>query len=322
MVCGDTSFQIHHQRGLFYLDTVNTVKVNPATENDKTIDNSKPKHSGPQKSECLEVWHRIMGHCNKDDVLNQEKVVNGMKITSKNNFNCESCILGKQVNHFNRKPDERAESPMEFVHTDLCGPISPVAREGFRYAIAFVDDYSGATFVYFLKQKSDAAKAMLKFLADCAPYGKIKKLRDDSGGEFISKEFGDILITNQIKHESSAPYSPHQNGTVERGWRTLFEMARCLLIEANLPRYLWTYAVMAAAYTRNRCYIQRHQQTPYFKLTGKTPNISNMHIFGTICYSHNHKTKKLDPRSTKGIFLGYDKVVQHTSFSIQNPTKF
>jgi hypothetical protein len=137
MVCGDTSFQIHHQRGLFYLDTVNTVKVNPATENDKTLDNSKPKHSGPQKSECLEVWHRIMGHCNKDDVLKQEKVVNGMKITSKNNFNCESCILGKQVNHFNRKPDERAESPMEFVHTDLCGPISPVAREGFRYAIAY-----------------------------------------------------------------------------------------------------------------------------------------------------------------------------------------
>ena len=148
---------------------------------------------------------------------------------------------------------------------------------------------------------------MLKFLADSAPYGKIKRLRDDSGGEFISDEFKDILIANQIKHESSAPYSPHQNGTVERGWRTLFEMARCLLIEARLPRYLWTYAVMAAAYIRNRCYIQRHQQTPYFKLTGKVPNISNMHIFGTICYAKIQNRKKLDPRCLKGIFLGYDK---------------
>ena len=178
MVCGNTSFQIHHQRGLFYLDTVNTVKVNSVRDNLKTPNNSKPLNSGPQKSACLETWHRIMGHCNKSDVLKQEKVVNGMKITSKNNFNCESCTLGKQVQHFNRKPDERAERQMEFVHTDLCGPITPVAREGFRYALAFVDDYSGATFVYFLKQKSDAAKGLLKYLADSAPYGKIT-LQDD-----------------------------------------------------------------------------------------------------------------------------------------------
>ena len=92
-----------------------------------------------------------------------------------------------------------------------------------------------------------------------------------------------ILIENKIKFEKFAPYSPHQNGTAERGWRSLFDMARCLLIEANLRKDLWTYAVMTAVYIRNRCYVQRLKQTPYFKLTGKIPNIDNMHIYLVQC---------------------------------------
>ena len=66
-----------------------------------------------------------------------------------------------------------------------------------------------------------------------------------------------MLIRNQIKHETSAPYSPDQNRTVERGWRSLFEMARCMLLEARLAKELWAYAVMASAYIRNRCYNPR-----------------------------------------------------------------
>ena len=55
----------------------------------------------------------------------------------------------------------------------------------------------------------------------------------------------------------SAPHSPHQNGTAERHWRTLFEMGSCLLLQANLGKGFWPYAVMAAAYSRNRCFNNR-----------------------------------------------------------------
>ena len=72
-----------------------------------------------------------------------------------------------------------------------------------------------------------------------------------------------LLNDNKIKHETSAPHSPHQNGTAERHWRTLFEMGRCMLIEANLGKSMWPYAVMQAAYIRNRCYNNRLKQTPY-----------------------------------------------------------
>ena len=63
------------------------------------------------------------------------------------------------------------------MHNDLSGPVSPTAKEGYRYAICFVDDYSGLTNVYFLKWKSNAVKATKKYLTDIKPYGNVKRIR-------------------------------------------------------------------------------------------------------------------------------------------------
>ena len=87
----------------------------------------------------------------------------------------------------------------------------------------------------------------------------------------------------------------------------MFEMGRCLLIESGVPKEYWPYAVAAATYVRNRCFQQRTKQTPYFLLTGRVPDISNLYVFGSTCYAYDHSAKKLDPRSKKGIFFGYDR---------------
>ena len=151
-----------------------------------------------------------------------ESVVDGMQISDQTDFECGTCTQGKMCQTHSRKPDERATAALEFVHCDLAGPISAVARDGFRYVLCFVDDHSGINMVYFLKQKSDTLEATEKFFADVAPYGKVKRIRSDNGSEFMNKEFKSLLRTKGIKHETSCPYSPHQNGTVERSWRSLF----------------------------------------------------------------------------------------------------
>ena len=61
------------------------------------------------RSYDLNTWHKILGHCNKFDVLSSEKVVDGMKINDKNYQNCTSCVLGKQKSFMNKLPDKRAE---------------------------------------------------------------------------------------------------------------------------------------------------------------------------------------------------------------------
>ena len=53
------------------------------------------------------------------------------------------------TNDRNRDPHARSTLPLQLVHTFLAGPIDPVSSEGFKYAIAFIDDYSGAIFCLF-----------------------------------------------------------------------------------------------------------------------------------------------------------------------------
>ena len=93
-----------------------------------------------------------------------------------------------------------------------------------------------------------------------------------------------------------------------------------MLIDSGAPSYLWSYAVMAAVFIRNRCFVQRISQTPYYLLTGRKPNLSKMNVFGTVCYGyvHGHK-KKLDPRSKAGIFVGYEK--NSSSFLVYYPSE-
>ena len=270
------------------------------------------------ESKSILEWHRILGHCNVSDIRHLEKAVKGMSIKNPlSKLNCEPCALGKMTNETNRLPEDRAKKAFERVCIDLAGPVEPIARDNFRYALICVDDFSNLISTYLLKQKSDACLAFKKYLADISPYGSVQKVkympglvkyvRSDSGGEFISKEFSQILIDNKIKHEKTAPYSPHQNGKAERAWRTIFEMARCLLLESQLPKCMWSYAVMTAAYIRNRCYNHRLGKTPFEAVTLKQPNLKNMHVFGEQCFALVQNPKKLENRSEKGVFVGYDK---------------
>ncbi len=84
-------------------------------------------------------------------------------------------------------------------------------------------------------------------------------------------------------------------------------MARALLIESQMAKYLWTYAIMTAKYIRNRCYVQRIKNNPHGSIIGLKPNVATLHIFGTVCYHYGHNAKKLEPHSRKGYFVGYDR---------------
>ena len=207
----------------------------------------------------------------------------------------------------NRNPDTRAKAPLELVHTDLAAPITPLGKDGSIYAMSFVDDYSGVITIYFFEKKTDAVGATQQFLADIAPIGKVKCITSHNGGEFIGCKFKSTLRENQIKHQTCSLYSPHQNDTAKRAWLSLFSTARCLLIDAKLPKMLWTCALMTAAYIRNRCFNGRLGKTPYEALTGLRPNLNSMHVFGSVCYAYIQNPKKLDPRSREGIFVGYHK---------------
>ena len=108
--------------------------------------------------------------------------------------------------------NERAER----FFIDITGPFHATYLGGHRYAMLCVDDFTRFQFIRFLKHKRDAAKELLKLVAEhIAPLGiKIGTVRTDGGGEFEG-EFQSLLEL-RIKRETTPPHTPQYNGVVER----------------------------------------------------------------------------------------------------------
>ena len=127
--------------------------------------------------------------------------------------------------------------PLEIVHFDICGPMQTSSIGGYKYFLTFIDDYSRKTWVYFLKNKSDAFSyfQQLEALMENQSGHRIKILRTDRGGEYVSNEFLNFCKTHGIQKKFTAWYTPQQNGIAERKNRTIMEMARSMLAAKHFP---------------------------------------------------------------------------------------
>ena len=87
---------------------------------------------------------------------------------------------------------EQANDLLEIIHTDVCGPMSVEDRGGYRYFLTFADDLSRYGYIYLMKHKSEAFEMFREFQSEVENHRnkKIKFLRSDRGGEYLSYEFG------------------------------------------------------------------------------------------------------------------------------------
>ena len=89
-------------------------------------------------------------------------------------------------------------------------------------------------------------------LAEAEKGAKIQCLRIDRGDEFNSDEFTLFCVSHGIKQQLTAPYSPQQNGVVERKNQTIMSLVQSMLKEKQLPPELWGEAVSKVVYLLNR----------------------------------------------------------------------
>ena len=84
-------------------------------------------------------------------------------------------------------------------------------------------------------------KAVKKFKASAeAESGKkLRVLRTDRGGEFTSVEFAAYCADQGVVRHHTAPYSPHQNGIVERRNQMVVGMARSMMKAKSMPARFW-----------------------------------------------------------------------------------
>ena len=179
------------------------------------------------------------------------------------NHKCEICVVSKLTRTYFQSI-ERSSEPLELIHSDICDLKFIQMREGKKYFLTLIDDCTRYCYVYLLRSKDEALEMFQHFKNEVENQldRKIKVIRSDRGGEYKAP-FGDFCSQNGIIHQTTAPYSPQQNGVAERKNKTLKEMVNALLLSFGLPQNLWGEAVIFANYILNRIPQKKTNKSPY-----------------------------------------------------------
>jgi transposase InsO family protein len=198
----------------------------------------------------------------------------------------DACVAGKQRRApFPEQVRRHAKHAIELVHGDICGSVSPPTPSGNHYFLLLVDDMSRFMWLVLLPRKDHAATMIKNFQVsvEAKTRWKLKTLRSDRGGGFTSVEFGRYCMERGIQRQLTAPYSPQQNGMVERRNQSVVVMARCMLKAKKLPSYFWGEDVTTTVHVLNRAPTRAlNGMTPYEAWYGERPPVHYFRTFGYI----------------------------------------
>ena len=123
---------------------------------------------------------------------------------------CKGCAQGKNTKNPYPKSDRKEKGILDIIHSDICRPMQTTSLSGYAYYTSFIDDYYRKTWIYFLTKKDKVFESFkeLKALIENHYEKKIKTLRSDNGGEFISNELNDFCKEYGIKRELTIPHNP------------------------------------------------------------------------------------------------------------------
>ena len=235
-----------HKNGLYH------VRVTPDNQNEAAL-----------ATVDINLLHRRMGHISTNRIQHMVKSgqLQGIDTLVGTSTFCEACVLGKMKKlPFESQEQPRTTRPFEMIHMNAGGSITPRSREGYRFWIVIMDDFTCFPWVYFMEHKNEALQIYNQWNKDVqtvfqSEVGRedhfesyVKWVCSDRGTKYVNKAFQDQLKTDGTLHETSAPYMPEQNGLTERMNHTMSALANTMLEESKLPKSFWANAMAIAAY--------------------------------------------------------------------------
>ena len=303
------------------LTTVNYRKFQ-ITNSNTQLENESESRLGLSQSM---PWHLRLGQMsnkylsmlvNIDTNLPNKKEFMG----DRNIVECETCLITKSTKLPFGKVRDRAEKPLQILHADTMGPISPVSHpSGFKFVVVFLDDYSRTALTSPIRQKSEVPKCLKECVVGMRNVigsdVKMCFLRCDQGTEFTGKETKEILKTINNNETTGAelqlacPDTPEHNGVAERFNRTLETKVRSMMHDSGLPPSMWHLAVKAAVYTYNRTpHKAIEMNTPMRKIApNHNHNIEQFRRFGCVSFFKipRNSNTKFGEQALRGLLVGY-----------------
>ncbi|GJX22009.1 retrovirus-related pol polyprotein from transposon TNT 1-94 [Tanacetum coccineum] len=171
------------------------------------------------------LWHRHLSRLNFGTInqLAKQGLVKGLpKLKYTKDHLCSACQMGKSKKESHpHKPKPSTNENIQMLHMDLCGPMRVTSKNGKKYILVIVDNYS-------------RLKATVRYL------------RIDNDTEFFNQTLRNYTEETGITHNTSTARTPQQNSVVERRNSMLVEAARTMLIFSKSLLFLWAEAVATA----------------------------------------------------------------------------
>jgi hypothetical protein len=261
-------------------------------------------------NDLSKLWHEQFGNLNYRSLqqLCNQQMVTILPLVSCRDGVCSGCVHDKHHrDNFEKHASWHALITLQLVNSDLCGPLSSPSFSRCNYFLTFIDVFSIRTWVYFLKLKSEVFHKFLayKALVEKKFGHQIQRLRIDNGGKYVNNNFTSYCTTQGIQMQHTVPYTPQQNGVVERKNHTLKEMANCMIQSKGLSLNYWAKAINCANYIVNRTPTKALKNIkPEESWTKIKLDVSHFCVFGSIAWAHipDEKRKGLQPKSEKCIF--------------------
>jgi transposase InsO family protein len=289
-----------------YVNNLRVVQIEPVSN---ILNSHNTENTTDQCNSILD--HNRLGHINP---IYLKKTLGNEG--NKNDNPCDTCQLSKSTKlpFSGTKPYTR--NPLDNIHIDLSGIIRTSCIFNYSYFILVVDEYTRMKFIYFLKTKTkeEVFEAINSFILRAERHcdKKVKMITTNGGSEFINSLLTPFCESLGIVKNTTTPYTPQQNGLVERFMQTISTKARALLIQSGVPTRYWSLACDAAVFIQNRVYNRSQNGFPestYELWYGHKPNLKYIRTFGCLAYIQNRseeRDNKFRQTSRKGFLAGFD----------------
>ncbi|GJW72232.1 ribonuclease H-like domain-containing protein, partial [Tanacetum coccineum] len=186
-----------------------------------------------------------------------------------------------------------SDQAVNMLHHDLNftkdSQVSPfVSKDGFRYFLTIVDDYTRAVWIYLIKTNDEVYDHFVSYINLILNQFKcsIKTVRSDNGTAFLNNKMHNLFNSLGRVHQTSCAYTSQQNEIAERKHKHLLNVARSLLFQSGIPLYMWTECILTAAYLINRLPSSVLNGKSLFELVhGFKAKLSHLRSFGCLCFS-------------------------------------
>ena len=281
----------------------------------------------PDKKGTLMDWHERLGHPGQNALTHLVQATTGAIVTDfDKSLNCEACAQGKATEVISRRPPRRQTTrPFQYFHFDLFQNICGLGNG--RWALLFIDIYTGMTFFYVLASKSEIFPTLKSFLQWIKRQYRqeVQGLTTD-GERSLGNAFVQYGKDEGINIEITPRATSALNGPAERAGGVVFMKSRVIRIHARLPEALWPEITRTAVLLHNMTPSEAHGwKAPHTILhewlkdnnidhivRPSLPDLAHLVKFGSRAYpltnaakEGRERTHKLQERAHKGYLVGY-----------------